>query len=445
MKIIILFSLLMSMATTTIAQKEYATLFLRNSCFINLVDRTPKSSCLDEQLQGTNLFAVSDKDGNLLAYGNGCDFYDSNHNLIFMDKNCYGVVNSSITAIDPKDRNTIYYFYNSHANILDIGLKRKINCVVIRENDVLEFEHKTIAEDYPMGSFLCLMLHADGVRYWLLTSGQDSNTIESFLMDGGEVIQKVVNSVEYEFTRGYLYSQLLVNPEQNKIYCNYDGYIVFGFDNYTGHVTETQHIDFQKFSPFEFSPSGKYIYCQKDEDGACCIYRYLTSEFENKIFDGKKICEFAPRYHGEDVNISDMMLAYDGNIYFLLSTDKNSLLAITNPDSEEPVCIGKAIVFDNDFSNFRFFPTYVRFLPCFQINEIGCNTVNFIYRGFPTDQILWHLDDGTVLEGFNVNHTFTQSGKHSAKMIVDFSGETREIIKDFELNNVSEPPQIICD
>lgn len=445
MKGIILISIIMSMTITSIAQKEYATLFLRNGCFVNFVDETPKSICLHEQLPGTNIFALSDDDGSLLTYGNGCDFYDSNNNLIFRNNNCRGELNTGIMAIDPQDRNTIYYFYNSNVNTGDVGLRRNINCVVIRGNDILEFEHKTIAEDYPIGNFLCILLHTDGERYWLLTSGQDSNTIESFLMDGGEIIQKVVSDVGYEFKGGYQYSQLLVNPEQNKIYCNYDGYIVFGFDNYTGQVVKAQHIDFQKFSPFEFSPSGKYIYCQKDEDDVCCVYRYLTTEFEKQIFKGKKICEIVPSNNSADVNISDMMLAYDGNIYFFLSSDKNSLCAIKNPDSEAPVCIEKAVVFDNDFSNFKFFPNYVRFLPNFQINEIGCNTVNFIYRGFPTNQVIWHLDDGTVLEGLNIEHSFTQSGKHSAKMVVDFCGETREVAKDFELKNVPKTPKIICD
>jgi hypothetical protein len=213
---------------------------------------------LEAEFRGQNL-TMSDRDGNLLFYSNGCKLWDADHEVIpgsdpllpgeFHEEWCVGgswkgmpVVNTMLgLPFELSEDSTIYYIYHMRDSFVDEPFFNIIN--FIREHSILHtdsglevlYTDSTVSNSFTYNGFFEAVRHANNRDWWLIhplyndTLFEASHFFESILIDeggahGGETIIESSHAPPSMNPRGRTGGQLVSNLSGDRL-------VSFGLDN----------------------------------------------------------------------------------------------------------------------------------------------------------------------------------------------------------------------
>ena len=217
------------------SKRDYVWIFASNSdtlpgiegSIVEFFDqkRTVRYEPVDIRM-GTNNAIISDEEGNLLCYCNGCAVMNRNHILMengdsinpgdTHDESCeilsYPGVQKSILLPNPGN-SSIYYYVHTHVQVIyepEIEVENRLYYTLIdmSENDgegkVIEKNIPIYTKDVHFSGYLTACLHSNGKDWWLFRVKRNSNLYYKILLDGSGV--SIVDSFNIGPTLGNISS-----------------------------------------------------------------------------------------------------------------------------------------------------------------------------------------------------------------------------------------------
>lgn len=306
--------------------------------------------------------SVSDREGNLLFYTNGCAVLNKNAEImpngdslsfdIYWDisgwNNCqslgYPAFNDFLILEDPSNSNMYYiiqkpYVFESWENYsmkyiwyskVDMSLNGGLGDVV--DKNVILFD-----ERQSLSSYLTAINHINGSDWWVLQPLKDTNIYLTFLIDENGIHKEHEQAIGKIFDWNASASGTArFSPDGTKYayYNESDGLILLDFDRSTGILSNYEQvfpfdtIGHGIFCSVEWSPNSRFIYT------ASKYYLHQIDTWEECLKDGVRLID---TYNGTKDPFSTtfflMALAPDCRIYMCPTNSTNSYHIINQPDS----------------------------------------------------------------------------------------------------------------
>ncbi|MBI1226319.1 MAG: T9SS type A sorting domain-containing protein [Bacteroidetes bacterium] len=234
--------------------------------------------------------SISDENGDLLFYSNGCDIKDKNHNIMpngsglnpgiiaddFCPNNGYITDGGLIILPTPRDSNKFYIFHQGtevfntspyiridklYYTVVDMSLNNGLGDVISKNNKILSYEDNgnTFYE------YIHAVRHANNTDWWVLTLSEGGDTYYKVLLDenGVSVVDSQFIGDEMTTNGG---GQIAFSPDGTKFakYDFMDQLMLFDFDRSTGLLSNYQQMDIDTnelaFCGLAFSPNSKRLY-----------------------------------------------------------------------------------------------------------------------------------------------------------------------------------------
>jgi gliding motility-associated-like protein len=396
---------------------------------------------------GNSCAAISDADGNLIAYSNGFRVWNSNHNVINNGPNLPGDLGAGQCALfvpKPGSAQMVYLFTNDINTGNPLYPRRGLNYARI---DMTLYDNSGGVTDERDRLLLLNSTemiagcgNADTTGFWVVSHGLDNNSFYAFLVDHDGVSNTPVISNAGSVISGDAALQesrgvMKISPKGDKIaYSSLTKGIieVFSFNNQTGVVSNIQQltppIPGSGFGPLsiEFSPDGTKLY---------------TTVINISIANGNKLYQYDLASNSGFVELnpapmaSDMVglqLATDGKIY-AVRFGAGFLGTIENPNRPGTECnyneFGLSLgskTGSNGLPNF--ISSFLNIPPVdYDTKCDGDGTVFKILNESNIDQVTWDFGDSgdpTPGSGLNPVHTFSTFGDYSVTMTEIFNGQS---------------------
>ncbi len=339
--------------------------------------------------------SVSDKNGNIMLYTNGCQVANRNHQLMpngdslnyndrfYRDfwRNCDGGYPSRQSILilpDPKGNGNHYIIHltvdiiiDSMAGTVDI-LYNRLNSSYVDmaldsgQGDVVEKNTPFFSGDMK-SSHLTAINHANGQDWWIIKPSYEGGLYYRFLIDNNGI------SVDSQAIGPPFVYEAIINPNGNgesrfspdgtkyALFTLVDGLQVYDFDRETGMLSNLKTLpwepidQFNIFSGIEFSPNSRFI--------------YLVNQFElhqvdlaaPSLNDGlEKIADYVPGEIGN--TFVHLSLAPDCKIYARSNSFTFKLHTIHSPNEKGQACDFRQSDFELPyFINLGSFPNVPRF------------------------------------------------------------------------------------
>lgn len=255
----------------------------------------------DIGLYATNT-SMSDTDGNLLFYSNGCEIRNSIHHVIkdgngintgdIRNDNCsqgggyLAGYQTMLSIPNPGNPNQYYIFHVSliyvYEPILDIRSKY-LYYTLIDFNDVNGEVVKLIKKDTNTGSMLAKNLillqdtsihtgdltaikHVNNRFWWIISSKYNSNTYLRFLVNDTTILGPYYQSIGGQFNPdGEICGSICFSPNGKKFvrYNTKDGLYVYDFDRETGLLSNFKNVilnEPERIGGVSVSPNSRFVY-----------------------------------------------------------------------------------------------------------------------------------------------------------------------------------------
>jgi hypothetical protein len=318
---------------------------------------------------------MSDRDGDLLFYSNGCKLWDANHEVIpgsdpllpgeFHEEWCVGNSWNGMprpqTMIGlPFELNrdsTLYYIYHVRDSFVDEPYFNAIAYIrehaVLHTNSGLEvlYTDSAVTNNITYTGFFDGVRHANNRDWWLIHAIYDdtlfnsSITFEAISINdlgsrGGEGIVEVSENIIPPLnSRGRTSGQLVSNLSGTKLASigRENEFLYMDFDRETGEIELIARDSLALWDPpyitfrgAQFSPSGRFIYLSVDS----LIYQ-LDTEGEDFPHNAEEIA-FTDRAHpsGRKDDISTMQMGRDCKIYIMTNSNTDFFHIIHRPDEK---------------------------------------------------------------------------------------------------------------
>jgi len=299
--------------------------------------------------------SISDKNGNLLFYGDGGRVYDATHNIM-PNGNSMGSFGSTTMGalIVPKPESSTNYYYFSipsqgsgplYYSQIDMTLNGGLGDIIVGQ--------KKIALNDSASERVVAVKNCNGVDYWVANPKGATNEIYVYPVTAGGIGAPIVNTAGWTMAWGNSGSGnnggAKFSPNGKKLAVIYrsitdtligtSGVQVFDFDNATGILSNPINllIDSGYFYGLSFSPDNSKLYLGTSGQR---IYQFdMTMNTQAAIQATKRILinQSTPG------NVfGDMQLAPDGKIYISLYS-KGYISIIDNPNTLGATYIEKGI------------------------------------------------------------------------------------------------------
>ncbi len=328
-------------SNASFCQYETNRWYFGDNAGLNFTNGTP-TAVIDGTLKTIEGVAtISDGNGNLLFYTDGCTVYNRNHQQMKNGNNLMGHFSSTQSGIIiPKpNSNNLYYIFTVDETAGFNGFRYSV-VDVRRDKGLGEVVKKNVLLYTPTTEKVTAVLHNNNKDYWIITHDWDSRNFKVFLLTEyglsiTPVVSKagVVHSGNKKNSIGYLKAS--VNGDKLAL-CIRDKSIVelFNFDNTTGKVSSPIHIDLEDCKqPYgiEFSPGGNLLYVSYSRPKSKILqFNLRYSQAEDIVKNVKEVAksELDNLYFA-------LQIAPDGKIY-VARYNQPYLGVINNPDGIGP-------------------------------------------------------------------------------------------------------------
>jgi len=322
---------------------------------------------LEAEFRGQNL-TMSDREGNLLFYSNGCKLWDANHEVIpgsdpllpgeFHEEWCVGgswkgmprVSTMMGLPFELSEDSTLYYIYHVRDSFIDEPFFTVIS--FFREHAVLHtdsglevlYKDSAVTTSRTYTGFFTAIRHENNQDWWLIHPIEDSVAFEAILIDenGGRGGEEVVTSAyppPLMDLRDATSGQLVANQRGNKLVIFKADNIFFysEFNRKTGEIDVLVRDSLELWDPpyiilrgAQISPDGRFIYVSVDS----LLYQ-LDTEEENFPNNAEEVA-FTDRAHpsGRKDDISLMQMGRDCKIYIMTKSNTDFFHIIHRPDEK---------------------------------------------------------------------------------------------------------------
>jgi|WetSurMetagenome_2_1015567.scaffolds.fasta_scaffold23395_3 hypothetical protein len=328
--------------------------------------------------------SISDKDGNLLLYTNGCEVRDGKHELIQGSKylnsgdvntewciqNSYGYSVFEGGIFLPSKNDSIIDLFHQRLIILSQPLRLYVDTLYLTQFDKFGSSYTLNKKAVPIigGQLSQGNLEAistiDGKGWWIIQNDQNSNNYH-ILLDYNGAIDTIHEQRIGDTTSAKGAAQSVFSPDGRMYarFCSRDQLFLFDFDRLSGELSNYRRIhviDTNDYSGVAFSGNSRFLYTCTTTD----LYQFDTwaSDIESTMihighYDGF-IDPFPALFYL-------MQLGPDCRIYISTPNGNNSWHVIQEPDEQGLACLFEQHAFHFPVSNSITMPNF----PVFRVND----------------------------------------------------------------------------
>ncbi|NNE29144.1 MAG: T9SS type A sorting domain-containing protein [Saprospiraceae bacterium] len=230
---------------------------------------------------------ISDTEGNLLFYTNGCEIRDASFTLMdnggglnpgdINEDQCqwgYTAGHQSILALPSASNNKNYHLFHKRIvidtnteiiivndtlfhTIIDMNLNNGLGSVVQK--------NQPINSTRLSNSYLNAVRENSGTGWWIISGIYNSNEYEIYFIDDNDQITSKIQSIGIVIDETDDILQTIISP-QGDLYIRAfadRGIFLYDFDRVLGELSNPRHIDFTiepKFGGAAVSPNGRFLY-----------------------------------------------------------------------------------------------------------------------------------------------------------------------------------------
>ncbi len=317
---------------------------------------SPLSLTLTDYIIDRPKATISDKDGCLVAYTDGCRIINRKHKLMLNgDTLNPGEVFNGFCAIVsyplwqptiflPKPgSDSLYYLFhirdddyfhdpmNLMYSILDATGDGGDGIVISKNNPIL-------SDSIYLGDYVTATRHGNGRDWWIVVPRRFSNGIHVSLLTPEGVEYKGTQNVFSEIDSAFWGSQAAFSQDGNKYFRNsQDGLLMLDFDRCNGTFSRPIYLDWDS-NPFggygtATSPNSRFLYLTSG--GMIQQYDLWASDLASSMV---VVAEYDGTLSPHPTNFFQMMPGPDGRIYVITSYSNNVLHVIHNPDEPGIAC-----------------------------------------------------------------------------------------------------------
>ncbi|MEY3451192.1 MAG: hypothetical protein RL711_1018 [Bacteroidota bacterium] len=396
--------------------------------------------------------SLSNSNGDLSFYTDGITIWNKNHQVMQNGTGLMGHPSSSQSAtIVPKPGSTtLFYVFTLDWEINPNGFRYSVIDITLDGGLGGVTNEKNILIYTPSDEKISIVKHKNGIDFWIVTHGWNSNTFYSYLLTSSGLSSSPVASNAGVAVSGTkeVWGYMKISPDGSKLAMAhvFTGCELFDFDNATGVVFNPKilYTDLGAYG-VEFSPNSAVLYVSNFSYSPCIIMQYdLTSSPIKSI----KLTDVVPGM------ASALQLGPNGKIYIATRGDK--LGVINNPNSIGTGCdlqMGAVSLMGRDsnlglpqFNSTFFYKTsFTAENLCMGSNTKFTTSTNLTNIASAT----WDFGDGTTSTDINPVHTYGLPGTYKVSLVVlssvGTSTETQDVIIS-ELPAATKPQDLfICD
>ena len=311
---------------------------------------SPPSLTIQDYVIDRPKATISDKNGRLVAYTDGCRILNRAHQIMqqgdtlnpgatfneFCGVTSYPLWQPTIFLPKPGSDSLYYLFHlrcddvlwnpiNLMYSVIDASGNGGDGAVISKNNSIL-------SDSIYLGNYVTATRHANGRDWWVVTPRRYSNGIHVSLLSPEGVEYKGMQDVFSKIDSAFWGSQTAFSPDGSKYFRNsYDGLLMLDFDRCTGMLSNPVYLDWDSI-PFggggvAVSPNSRFLYLSSG--GTVQQYDLWATDLaasmqEVAVYDGT-VAPFA-------ANFFQMMPGPDGKIYIITSHDNDVLHVINYPN-----------------------------------------------------------------------------------------------------------------
>ncbi|HRG65695.1 MAG TPA: hypothetical protein PLV12_07820, partial [Saprospiraceae bacterium] len=319
-------------------------------------------------IEGNNA-SISDKNGNLLFYTNGCAVMDRNLNLMpngdsinagkwfdLFRKYCsigYPGFQDVLILSDPGNENGYYIFHKPNVyypqiadslqlqySYVDMGLNNGFGDVTLKNLRYTQNQNL-------LSSYFTSIRHKNKKDWWIIQPLEEDSIFLTFLLDKNGVNQKAIQNTHQFFDRwrSSASGTAKFSPDGTKyaIYNYFDQLHVYDFDRETGFLSNHQKIEIYppeeidrnlyNFGSVEWSPNSRFLYCASQEK------LHQVDTWENNLQDGVILIDILDGTMDPFRTIIFLMAqGPDCRIYITPKCGCYSIHVINKPDEKGTAC-----------------------------------------------------------------------------------------------------------
>jgi gliding motility-associated-like protein len=409
------------------------------------------TALLDGQLNTKEGCAtISDSSGNLLFYTDGSKIWNKNHQLMLNGTGLLGHWSSTQAAtivLLPGSTHLFYVFtldFETNPNgfrysIVDLDLDGGLGAVTSQKNILIYT---------PSDEKLSIVKHKNGIDFWVVTHGWNSNTFYSYLLTASGLSATPVLSNSGLVVSGnfYVWGYMKISPDGTKLAMAHAAAKpeLFDFDTATGSVSNARVIYDDDYSyGIEFSPNSKILYVSNFNLNLGLIQYDLTT---NPI---------ASTLLYNITTVKALQLGPDGKIYIAVD-EQDRLGVINNPNVFGLGCdlqinavslLGRKckLGLPPFMASFFYKTSFTTENLCLGSSTKFTTSTNLTNITSAT----WDFGDGTTSTDINPVHTYAFPGTFKVSLVVLSSVGTSTENQDVVISAVptATKPQdlLICD
>ncbi len=396
--------------------------------------------------------SLSNSTGDLLFYTDGITIWNKNHQVMQNGTGLMGHPSSSQSAtIVPKPGSTtLFYVFTLDWEINPNGFRYSVIDITLDGGLGGITNEKNVLIYTPSDEKISIVKHKNGIDFWVVTHGWNSNTFYSYLLTSSGLSSSPIASNAGVAVSGTkeVWGYMKISPDGSKLAMAhvFTGCELFDFDNATGVVSNPKilYTDLGAYG-VEFSPNSAVLYVSNFSYSPCIIMQYdLTFSPIKSI----KLTDVVPGM------ASALQLGPNGKIYIATRGDK--LGVINNPNSIGTGCdlqMGAVLLMGRDsnlglpqFNSTFFYKTsFTAENLCLGTSTKFTTSTNLTNITTAT----WDFGDGTTSTDINPEHTYTLPGTYKVSLLVTSSVGTSTENQNITISAVptASKPQdlLICD
>ena len=397
--------------------------------------------------------SLSNSNGDLLFYTDGISIWNKNHQVMQNGTGLMGHPSSSQSAtIVPKPGSTtLFYVFTLDWEINPNGFRYSVIDISLDGGLGGVTNEKNILIYTPSDEKISIVKHKNGIDFWVVTHGWNSNTFYSYLLTSSGLSSSPVASnagVPVSGTKE-VWGYMKISPDGSKLAMAhaFTGCELFDFDNSTG-VVSNPKIIYTVLGAYgvEFSPNGAILYVSNFSALPYVIMQYdltATPITGITLTDSK-----------DNTRANALQLGPNGKIYIATRGDK--LGVINNPNSIGTGCdlkMGAVSLMGRDsnlglpqFNSTFFYKTsFTAENLCLGSSTTFTTSTNLRNIASAT----WDFGDGTTSTDIKPVHTYGLPGTYKVSLVVVSSVGTSTETQDIIISAVpiATKPQglLVCD